>query len=368
VITAPAAGDRMRRQDQDPWDRYGWIFAAVWLVFLIFPIVDILGSDRPGRAQLLSLLAIGLYAATYIRAFVLIGRVETWPEVRSVGIRHGLTMITLALIVGAATGVGALGMAPFVVSLGMFSLRLVEAMAVAVASLALVVAVPFLAGRPEDAVVYFSIVLGVALTTGTVRIVEDRTDERRQHQDQLALMAERDRVARDVHDVLGHSLTVVTVKAELAQRLVSVDPARAQAELAEIQVLTRQALAEIRSTVAGLRIVRLTNELESAATALAGAGIAAHLPDDAGVVDPRHRPVLAWALRESVTNVVRHSHANTCRVEVGANWLTVADDGRGLDGQPEGGGLRGLRDRVMAAGGTVAVEPGNPGTRIAVTL
>ena len=90
---------------------------------------------------------------------------------------------------------------------------------------------------------------------------------------ELALVAERERVARDVHDVLGHSLTVVTVKAELAERLVDLDPERAKAELAEIQTLSRQALAEIRATVGGLRAARLGDELASARTALAGAGI-----------------------------------------------------------------------------------------------
>src|SRR5690606_543184 len=126
---------------------------------------------------------------------------------------------------------------------------------------------------------------------------------------------ERERVARDVHDVLGHSLTVVSVKAELAERLVDVDPARARAELVEIQSLTREALAEIRATVSGLRVARLGDELVAARTALTGAGIEADLPENPDVVDPRHRIVVAWVLREAVTNVVRHSGATRCTVE-----------------------------------------------------
>ena len=144
----------------------------------------------------------------------------------------------------------------------------------------------------------------------------DRGEDYERMSRDLAIVEERERVARDVHDVLGHSLTVVTVKAELAERLVDLDPERAKGELAEIQALSRQALAEIRATVGGLRVARLGDELASARTALAGAGIEAHVPDDPGAVDPRHRTVLAWVLREATTNVVRHSDADACWVEL----------------------------------------------------
>ena len=109
--------------------------------------------------------------------------------------------------------------------------------------------------------------------TAAIRLMTDRGQEYEAMSRELALVAERERVARDVHDVLGHSLTVVTVKAELAERLVDLDPERAKAELAEIQALSRQALAEIRATVGGLRLARLDDELASARTALVGAGI-----------------------------------------------------------------------------------------------
>jgi two-component system sensor histidine kinase DesK len=170
--------------------------------------------------------------------------------------------------------------------------------------------------------------------------------------------------------VLGHSLTVVTVKAELAERLVDIDPARAKDELAEIQVLSRQALAEIRATVGGLRAARLDDELASATTAFAGAGIEAHLPEDTTAVDPRHRIVLAWVLREATTNVLRHSDADECWVEIDSNRLTVRDDGRGVEGRPEGNGIRGLRERVEAAGGALSITTGpeGHGTVLEVTL
>ena len=125
--------------------------------------------------------------------------------------------------------------------------------------------------------------------------------------------------------------------------------------LAAIQQLSRQALAEIRATVGGLRVARLDDELEAARSALGGAGIRAELPAGPQDVDPRHRTVLAWVLREAVTNVVRHSDASSCRVELASNVLRVVDDGRGLGNHPVGNGLRGVRERVEAAGGTLRV-------------
>ncbi len=183
-------------------------------------------------------------------------------------------------------------------------------------------------------------------------------------QEQLAVTAERDRVARDVHDVLGHSLTVVTVKAQLAERLVEADPERARAELVEVQQLARQALAEIRATVRGLRSTALEDELLVAADALASAGIAADLPDDPEVLDPRHRTTAAWALREAVTNVVRHSGAGHCEVVLAPGAIEVRDDGAGVASAPEGGGLRGLRERAAAGGGSLEVGPGPAGGTI----
>jgi two-component system sensor histidine kinase DesK len=139
-----------------------------------------------------------------------------------------------------------------------------------------------------------------------------------------------------------------------------VDPARARAEVEQIHDLSRQALAEVRTTVGGLRVARLVDEVEAARTVLGDAGITADLPGDLDVVDPRHRIVLAWALREAVTNVVRHSGATRCSVTLGPDRLRVEDDGSGVHGR-EGNGIRGLRERVTAAGGTLTLRPGETG-------
>jgi two-component system sensor histidine kinase DesK len=280
--------------------------------------------------------------------------------------------LLLGCTVGSALLIGAssLGFLPFVVAFAMFALPIVPAIGIGVAATVVAGAAAVVTDPGEGTWSVAIIVFAVGVMTGGVRLVADRGEQYERMSRDLAIVEERERVARDVHDVLGHSLTVVTVKAELAERLVDLDPERAKGELAEIQALSRQALAEIRATVGGLRVARLGDELASARTALAGAGIEAHVPDDPNVVDPRHRTVLAWVLREATTNVVRHSDADACSVELGTNRLTVRDDGRGIDGRPEGNGIRGLRERVEAAGGRLAIETGpeGHGTVLEVTL
>jgi two-component system sensor histidine kinase DesK len=180
----------------------------------------------------------------------------------------------------------------------------------------------------------------------------------RRQRAEMAIVQDRNRVARDVHDILGHSLTVITVKTELALRLIDLDTERAKAEMADVERLAREALAGVRDTVGGLREVSLAGELANVRTALGAAGIEAELPegDFAG-----YPTILGWVLREAVTNVVRHSAASRCTVRVGPSHIEVTDDGTGLrQGAEFGSGLNGLRERVRAEGGalTLAAAPG----------
>ena len=134
-------------------------------------------------------------------------------------------------------------------------------------------------------------------------------------------------MARDVHDVLGHSLTALSVKAELAARLIDIDPARAKQELESIQTTARQALAEVRATVGGLRAGNLEAELAAAPLVLADAGITTTVEGSVADTDPRHRALLAWVLREAVTNVVRHAQARSVVIQLGSGGIAVTDDG-----------------------------------------
>jgi two-component system sensor histidine kinase DesK len=356
-LAEPASGAPGR----NPWERYGWVVRGVWLVFLVFPVLSLVTEARPWWQTVVGLVLVVVFAVVYI-----IGSQGLERRPRGAATTRRATaylVVMLACTVGTAPliGAGSLGFLPFVVAFAMFALPLAWAITVGVVATVVAGAAAVVTDPGEGTWSVAIIVFAVGVMTGGVRIVADRGEEYDRLSRDLAIVEERERVARDVHDVLGHSLTVVTVKAELAERLVDLDPERAKAELAEIQALSRQALAEIRATVGGLRVARLGDELAAARTALAGAGIEAHVPDDPSVVDPRHRTVLAWVLREATTNVVRHSDADTCWVQLAANRLTVRDDGRGLGGRPEGNGIRGLRERVGAAGGQLSLETGPEG-------
>ncbi len=177
----------------------------------------------------------------------------------------------------------------------------------------------------------------------------------------LAAAEERARLARDLHDVLGHSLTVVAVKSELAGRLVERDPKRAIAEIADIEVLARTALADLRAAVSSYRDMNLDAELTAARTALDAAGIQAHLPVDARAVDEDLRPLFGWVLREGITNVIRHSRATECWVDLNRSSVTVRDDGLGVPGDGKGNGLRGLTERAHELGANVTTANGQTG-------
>jgi two-component system sensor histidine kinase DesK len=188
--------------------------------------------------------------------------------------------------------------------------------------------------------------------------------------EQLATTAERERIARDMHDVLGHSLSLIVLKSELAGRLFTTQPARAALEIAEIEATARQALAEVRKTITGYRSEGFASELLRAAQVLETAGVRLNKPAKAPYLTPRHEATLSLVLREAITNIVRHAGASECSIEVSTaanrTQLVIADDGRG-DIQQEGNGLRGMRERVQELGGRLSLDS-NRGTRLQIEL
>jgi two-component system, NarL family, sensor histidine kinase DesK len=175
----------------------------------------------------------------------------------------------------------------------------------------------------------------------------------------LAAENERIRIARDLHDLLGHSLTTITVKAELARHLGSRDTAAALREIAEVEALSRRALADVRAAVTSYREVTLAGELASGRELLQAAGIVADLPATAEVADLQAQELFGWVLREGLTNVARHSHARSCTVRISGRSVEIIDDGVGSE-RGSGAGLSGLRERMEAAGGTLDAGPVPP--------
>jgi two-component system sensor histidine kinase DesK len=202
---------------------------------------------------------------------------------------------------------------------------------------------------------------------GVSRLIEANETLYRAHADQAraAVAEERLRFARDLHDLLGHSLSVISLKTEVAGRLLATDPGRAGQEITEIQEITRRALREVREAVGGYRLATVAVELAGARTALAAAGIS--WQEDITTVDlPREvEAALAWTLREGVTNVVRHARATSCALclQVVEEQVTVSvtDDGTGGasngDALVYGHGLGGLGERVAAIAGRLDAGP-----------
>jgi two-component system sensor histidine kinase DesK len=189
-----------------------------------------------------------------------------------------------------------------------------------------------------------------------------------------AVAEERLRFARDLHDLLGHSLSLIALKSELAGRLAERDPVRAREEMADVEIAARRALAEVRDAVSGYRQVSFAQALAEARSALSAAGITLRGPVRTPSLPGRVDGVLGWVVREATTNVLRHSAAGVVTVDLAADdasaVLTITDDGRGAGAPGAGGaGLTGLGERVEALGGRLEAGPaGSHGFRLRAEL
>lgn len=335
-----------------------------WLLMGLGPLSHLLSGEAPnpwlGGLGLLAFDA--LYVAVVLRAFDRHRRenATTW------WLLAALAALTFALAIGYGSGwlllFPLLGLAVGAIVRGAVRLRLIAFPLV----LAVGVVTFWRDGWDSFGVVYGTFIS--VMVTAAILTLNSTVEELRATQEELARTAvekERLRFSRDLHDLLGHTLSVIVVKSEAARRLAPRDLDAALAQITDIESVGRQALTEIREAVSGYREVTLAAELSRARDALCAAGIEATVRQSGPPLEPQTEALLSWVVRESATNVVRHSRATRCAIDLGGTpervRLTVTDDGRGTgDGTP-GSGLKGLRERMATAGGTVESGPGPRG-------
>ena len=317
---------RHPRTEEPEHDWSDLLFATVWLVFLVFPAAALLQSDESAWATALGLLGLVLFAGLYTLSWIRQILVPRLSVLGNAALWCVVLLVPLTLLLPASPW-GITYMAPFFVAVCAFRLSLRQGILAALLIEATAL-VPLLTLLPREQ--WFWPLFGL-VPSGLIILLSRFAVERSETHERLAreleVSRQREAVGRDVHDILGHSLTVITVKTQLAQRLVETDPRRAVAELDDVLALSREALTDVRSTVGKLRDLDLGVEFVQARAALRAAGITPHLPSSVPPLDAATRSAFAWILREAVTNVVRHSGAAHCRVTVTSSSLRIADDG-----------------------------------------
>ena len=340
----------------------GWVI-YIWLVYLMFFFVHPV-SDKVGRKEWFATIVGALIFLVFY--FGIFSLKRPWNVMCIVG------MLLLGVAFAPFNG----GAACFFIYAASFIPFAVDTEWAAIKFLA---AVPALAGL-ESWILHFSWPFlfwsGVfSIFVGAANIFfaqRNRANEKlrmaREEIEHLAKVAERERIARDLHDVLGHTLSVIILKSELAGKLIDIDPARAKSEIADVESTSRAALAEVRSTIRGYRAHSLEAEIKQAKATLATAGMSLKSEESQVPLTPVQESVVALVVREVVTNVVRHSAARNCHLrlapENGRCILEIQDDGRG-GAQIEGNGLRGMRERIEALGGSLVRET-RAGTRLMI--
>ena len=361
--------------------RFGWVFAAVWLFWLNENVKALLHHPNLWWRDV-GLVAGAGFAVLFLVLTALMRRVRhAIPGLPALGSRQLTVQVWLGLgamlalfglqVPGA--GSKALTCLVYVAASAVVGLPLSQGLPLAAVLGVTAEALPLLVGGWTDDGYGLAVLLGSAATWG-MRLAGERQGRLQVAQSEIAAMAvqnERARIAADLHDILGHSLTVVTVKAELAQRLLDIDLERARKELQDLESLARDALSDVRATAMGVRGISLPGEIAAAREALAAANVEARLPGAADEVPTRNRELFAWTIREAVTNIVRHSRARHAEVRLSPGCVEIVDDGEAAPvAAGDGQGLRGLRRRADEHGARLIVgrRDGTPGFWVRVEV
>ena len=363
---------------QRGWTR-GWrrlVLPAVFLAYLIY-VGEAVAQHNHGAPAVAGYLILGLFVAAYLGIVLQASGPSTSPFWTSwkFWALYGLLVASFVAELPFAQATGFL-MCVYITAITVVRLGSRAAPIVVVLALgALLIPVTIASWHDSlsmafDNVAPLAIPVVAIVTYGVVRVQRGNQAlaDARAEVARLSAEAERSRIARDLHDLLGHSLTSITLKAGLARRLGETDPRRSATEIAAVEELSRQALVEVRAAVSSYRGVTLAGELVRGRELLRASGVAADFPTATDVVTAAHQELFAWAVREGLTNVSRHAHATACAVTLTASEIVIRDDGVG--GQSScGNGLAGLRERAAAAGGVVEAGPLDPrGWQLRVAL
>ena len=343
--------------------------SLVWLGFLYFPISQAL--TLPLGRKIISLVLTTAFALAYVTAFFLTWRKPIMGErnFRYFDGRHRLrksdavafaVIVMITLLQMAVLGpMVSLTFLPFIAAAAPFVLPQVAGYIAGALTVLVSFLIPSFVPNGQE---YF----GFAITTSAVFMFVvgitfyiGYSIESQRQAGTRAILEERERVARDVHDVLGHTLTVIALKSELAGKLLERDPGRAQAELREITHLARESIEEVRQTVAGLKVQSMFEEITAASQALESAGIdlqrEGNAWKDLDSVPAVNQAIFAWVIREATTNIIRHAGASRATIKLDWSSLTITDNGVGISPDATGHGLEGLKTRVKQVGGTLSI-------------
>ncbi|MGW0881172.1 sensor histidine kinase [Streptomyces sp. NPDC002671] len=337
-----------------------WI--GVWLVFLGSPVDDLASGHHTTGATVAGALGLSAFVGVYLTlVFRNMGRPFSPRVVFTLGGILGVLAPVLAYTFGSAW----LGLFVYV-SVAWGATLPVRAAYWAIPATGVVLYLVGLHSDEKEArgLLILVVLIGFAMT-GVGQLVRTTVELRKARATvaQLAANEERLRLARDLHDLLGHSLSLITLKSELAGRMLPDHPDKAAQQVSDIEQVSRQALVDVREAVTGYRRPRLAAELAGTQVALTAAGVVAEIPaePDLTSVTEDAESALAWALREAVTNVVRHSGADRCAVRLLRRQtldgpvleLDVEDNGSGGSGKGPGNGLTGLTERLEKVGGSL---------------
>jgi two-component system sensor histidine kinase DesK len=341
----------------------GWTPYA-WLVYLgIFVFYPIVGQASTGE-WVATAAAVAVFLALYFRGYWMRGRRVIPYIVAIAGLGAGFMPVNPGGSVFFVYAAGFCGRA----GPPAYGWRLLAILLVVIGGEARLVDVPLHGWIPG--LLFSALVGGVNIHYAEVGRRNARLKLAQEEIQQAATAAERERIARDLHDLLGHSLSIVTLKSQLVARLIETDARRARQEVQDVERISREAMAEVRRVVRGYRSHQLGVELANARMALASADVDLEVETSPYRLTPQQESALALALREAVTNVVKHARATRCRVALRQTRdefrLVISDDGRGGSAD-EGAGLRGMAERIEALGGRVERD-GAQGTRLTVTL